>query len=343
VDLRAAPAERRILSDELVEAVTGRLERGEQVILLLNRRGYSSFVQCRDCGDVRQCPHCSISLTFHRAPGRLLCHHCRFEEPAPTRCDRCGSRDLSFRGIGTEQVERLVSEHFPEARVARMDVDTTSGKWSHHEILGRVDRGEVDILLGTQMIAKGLDFPNVTLVGVVNADVGIHLPDFRASERAFQLLSQVAGRTGRGGLPGDVIIQTSLPEHYAVRCAVDHDFEGFARRELKEREDPPYAPHVRMANVVVSSPDPERAASAAEGAAEWLSRRLDGTEDGLELVGPAPCPIERLHGRWRWHFVLRSPSSRAMGRACTSLLRDYELRGGGDVRLALDRDPVALL
>jgi primosomal protein N' (replication factor Y) len=343
VDLRAAPANRRVLTEELATALALRLDRREQVILLLNRRGYSSFVQCQECGDVRQCLHCSISLTFHRGTGRLLCHHCRHEEAAPTRCERCGSKDLSFRGIGTEQVERLVSETFPEARVARMDVDTTSGKWSHHEILGRVERGEVDILLGTQMIAKGLDFPNVTLVGVVNADVGIHLPDFRASERAFQLLSQVAGRTGRGALEGEVIIQTSLPDHYAVRCAVAHDYAGFARRELKEREDPPYAPHVRMANVVISSPDPERAASAAERAVQWLSRRLSRSGSRVEVIGPAPCPIERLHGRWRWHFVLRARSAGDVGRACEAIVRDHELRGGGDVRLALDRDPVALL
>jgi primosomal protein N' (replication factor Y) len=343
VDLRAAPANRRVLSEELTTAVGLRLDRGEQVILLLNRRGYSSFVQCQECGDVRQCLHCSISLTFHRGTGRLLCHHCRHEEPAPTRCERCGSKDLSFRGIGTEQVERLVFETFPEARVARMDVDTTSGKWSHHEILGRVERGEVDILLGTQMIAKGLDFPNVTLVGVVNADVGIHLPDFRASERAFQLLSQVAGRTGRGVLEGEVIIQTSLPDHYAVRCAVAHDYVGFAQRELKEREDPPYAPHVRMANVVISSPDPERAASTAETASRWMSRWIRGSGSRVDLIGPAPCPIERLHGRWRWHFVLRARSAGDVGRACAAMIMDHELRGGGDVRLALDRDPVALL
>jgi len=224
-----------------------------------------------------------------------------------------------------------------------MDVDTTSGKWSHHEILGRVERGEVDILLGTQMIAKGLDFPNVTLVGVVNADVGIHLPDFRASERTFQLLSQVAGRTGRGALAGEVIIQTSLPEHYSVRCAVDHDFPGFATRELEERRDPAYAPHVRMANVVLNSPDPERAAGAAEDAARWLTRWISMSGLGVGLVGPAPCPIERLHGRWRWHFLLRTRSAKDLGLAAGALVREYEIRGGGDVRLALDRDPVALL
>ncbi len=331
-----------VLSPPLVEAVQARLAREEQTILLLNRRGYASFVQCRECGDVRTCAHCSVSLTYHRVSGRLLCHHCRYEEPAPERCARCGSRDLSFRGLGTEQVERIVAETFPSARLARMDVDTTSGKWSHHEILGRVERGEVDILMGTQMIAKGLDFPRVTLVGVVNADVGIHLPDFRASERTFQLLSQVAGRAGRGTLAGEVVVQTSIPEHYAIRAALEHDFTGFAEREMKERASPAYPPWVRLANVVVSSPDAEAAAAAAEDGARRLRRWLARNGREAELVGPAPAPIERLHGRWRWHFLLRSPSATALGRACRVLMEKWS-PPGHDVRVALDRDPVALL
>jgi primosomal protein N' (replication factor Y) len=335
---------RGILSGRLVEAVRDRLGRGEQVILLLNRRGYSSFVQCRECGEVTQCPNCSISLTYHRGRRRVMCHHCRHEEPAPSRCPRCGSRDLSFRGLGTEQVERVVAETFGEARIARMDVDTTSGKWSHHEILGRVGRGEVDILLGTQMIAKGLDFPRVTLVGVVNADVGIHLPDFRASERTFQLLSQVAGRTGRGALGGEVVVQTSLPEHYAIQSALKHDYEGFASRELRERKSPPYPPWVRMANVVISSPDQEAAATGASDAVRWLRRwhaRARRTSS-VALVGPAPAPIERLHGRWRWHFLLRSPSAGELGALCRAFVEGFR-PGGSDVRVALDRDPTALL
>jgi primosomal protein N' (replication factor Y) len=243
-------------------------------------------------------------------------------------------------------VERVTTETFPNARVARMDGDTTSGKWAHQRILERVERGEVDILLGTQMIAKGLDFPRVTLVGVVNADVGIHLPDFRASERTFQLLSQVAGRAGRSALGGEVFIQTSLPEHYAVRAAVAHDFEGFAIRELGEREHPRYPPHVRMVNAVVSSPDRRLAANVAKSAAtwmgKWLSQGARSASPTVELVGPAPSPIEKLHRRWRWHFLLRSASPRALGAATLALAIDFRLPAG-DVRLALDRDPVALL
>jgi len=335
-----------ILGAELRDAIAARLRRGEQVILLHNRRGFSSFVQCRECGDVEQCRDCSVSLTYHRVTQRLLCHHCRYEEPAPTRCGRCGSSDLSFRGLGTEQVERTTAELFPEARIARMDVDTTSGKWAHQRILDRVERGEIDILLGTQMIAKGLDFPRVTLVGVVNADVGIHLPDFRASERTFQLLSQVAGRAGRGSLGGEVIIQTSLPDHYAVRAAVAHDYDAFAERELAERERPAYPPWVRLVNVVVSSPVQGLALEAAEAGARWLRRtwteRKSSAPADVELVGPAPAPIEKLHGRWRWHFLLRSRSPRALGAAARALAEGFRLPAG-DVRLALDRDPVALL
>lgn len=332
-----------ILSPSLVEAVSERLRRKEQVILLLNRRGYANFLQCRVCGDVPRCLHCSVSLTFHRVSGRLLCHHCSYEEAAPECCGRCGSKDLSHRGVGTEQVERVVAETFPDARLARMDVDTTSGKWAHHAILGRVERGEVDVLMGTQMIAKGLDFPRVTLVGVINADVGIHLPDFRASERTFQLLSQVAGRAGRRVLEGEVIVQTSLPEHYAIQAALAHDYEGFAERELTERRRPAYPPWVRLANVVLSSPDSESAAAAAERAVAWLSPRL--TLNGpraVEIIGPAPAPIERLHGRWRWHFLLRAGAVGALTEACRSLVEGFS-PAGTDVRLALDRDPVALL
>ncbi|MSR22981.1 MAG: primosomal protein N' [Gemmatimonadetes bacterium] len=343
-DRKAKPDEGSgILSPRLVSAVRDRLQKGEQCILLLNRRGYSSFVQCRECGVVRECPNCSVSLTLHRARGRLLCHHCGHDEPRPERCASCGSTDLSFRGLGTEQVERVVAETFPGARIARMDQDTTSGRWSHHEILGRVERGEVDLLLGTQMIAKGLDFPRVTLVGVVNADVGIHLPDFRATERSFQLLSQVAGRAGRGDLGGEVIIQSSIPDHYAIQAAVSHDVEGFLAREIEERRTPLYPPHVRLVNVVVSSPDRARVADAVEAAAAWLRGRVGkGETRGLELVGPAPSPIERLHGRWRWHFFLRGGAVGPMSR----LLRQFEegfRPPAGDVRIVVDRDPVAML
>ncbi len=334
-----------ILSDALVEAVSDRIRKSEQTILLLNRRGYSTFVQCRECGQVWHCPHCNVSLTFHRGRSRLACHYCFHQEAAPDRCSACGSAELSFRGVGTEQVERVVGEAFPAARTARMDVDTTSGKWAHHRILGRVERGEVEILLGTQMIAKGLDFPNVTLVGVINADVGINLPDFRASERTFQLLTQVAGRAGRGTKGGEVIVQTALPNHYAIGCAAEHDFLDFAEKELTARREPVYPPHCRLVNVVVSGLAEGATQQGAESVAEWL-RGLLGARGmtQVELVGPAPCPIDRIRNRWRWHLLLRAESATLLGSVTRYFAERFDLPPGKhDLRVAIDRDPIALL
>jgi primosomal protein N' (replication factor Y) len=341
----SADAPAGVLSEALVDAVHQRLNRGEQTILLLNRRGYATFVQCRECGQVWHCPQCNVSLTYHRRRVRLTCHYCFHEEPSPDRCSGCGSADISFRGVGTEQVERMVGEAFPTARIARMDVDTTSGKWAHHEILGRVERGEVDILLGTQMIAKGLDFPNVTLVGVINADTGINLPDFRASERTFQLLTQVAGRAGRGSKGGEVIVQTALPNHYVVTCALEHDFLAFAEQELAARQQPLYPPHCRLLNLIVSGTEEAATQQGAEEAARWL-RGLVGARgvEEIEIIGPAPCPIDRIRGRWRWHLLLRSEHPRVLGEVARFFAQRFDLpRGREDLRVALDRDPVALL
>ncbi|HEX6911321.1 MAG TPA: primosomal protein N', partial [Longimicrobium sp.] len=334
-----------ILSDLLVDAVRERIKRGEQTILLLNRRGYATFVQCRECGLVWHCPQCNVSLTFHRRRARLTCHYGLHEEPAPRLCPACGSDDLSFKGVGTEQVERAVEESFPAARIARMDVDTTAGKWAHHTILGRVERGEVDILLGTQMIAKGLDFPNVTLVGVINADTGINLPDFRATERTFQLLTQVAGRAGRGPKGGEVLIQTALPNHYAVQAATEHDFTGFADRELETRREPAYPPFSRLVNVVVSGLEEQATQEACVAAADWVSGLLTSRGvKGVALVGPAPCPIDRIRARWRWHFILRSTSAKTLGKVARYFFERYSVPASkAELRIALDRDPVALL
>ena len=334
-----------ILSNRLVEAMWARLDRQEQTILLLNRRGYATFVQCRSCGEVWHCHQCNVSLTYHRGRRRLVCHYCFHEEPAPTVCPRCTSSDLSFKGVGTEQVEREVMELFPQARIARMDVDTTTAKWAHHDILGRVERREVDILLGTQMIAKGLDFPFVTLVGVVNADVAMNLPDFRASERTFQLLTQVAGRAGRGERGGEVIVQTSLPHHYAIRCAVEHDYLKFAEKELQERQAPQYPPLVRMVNVLISGTDERAVLEEANRAAEWTRGIIETSAKGAAAVtGPAPCPIDRIRGRWRWHFLLRGASAKALGLICRHLQYRYDFKPGtAELRLILDRDPVSLL
>ena len=333
-----------VVSESLERALHERLEREEQSILLLNRRGYASFVQCGDCGYVVSCPNCSITLTYHRAPERLICHYCLHHAPLVTRCERCGGSTVRQRGLGTQQVERLLGERWPAARIARMDVDTTSGKWAHAEILDRVGRGEVDILLGTQMIAKGLDFPNVTLVGVVDADVGINLPDFRASERSFQLLSQVAGRAGRGPKGGSVIIQTRLPAHHAVRCAITHDYASFVAEELPARRNPPYPPHTRLVNVIVSGLAEEPAANVAIAAGDWLRQLIVSAPDlPVTVVGAAPCPIDRIKRRWRWHFLLKSDHPGSLTRVLRYFLERFEIPTAHDMRVVIDRDPVSLL
>jgi primosomal protein N' (replication factor Y) len=328
----------------LEAALADRLAKGEQSILLLNRRGYSAFIQCGTCGDVAVCPNCSISLTYHRTPERLVCHYCLHAEALHLSCNRCGGVRLRQRGLGTQQVERLLAERYPAARIARMDVDTTSGKWAHTEILDRVGAGEVDILLGTQMIAKGLDFPNVTLVGVIDADVGINLPDFRASERCFQLLSQVAGRAGRGPKGGAVLIQTRCPSHHAVRCAMTHDYHTFVQQEMGGRKHPPYPPNVRIANVVLSGTQEDATARLATRAAAWLHKLLAARSlPGVTVIGPAPCPVERVKQRWRWHVLIKAERPQELGRVAQYLVERFEVPKQFGLRMTVDRDPVALL
>src|SRR5687767_11395323 len=331
-----------VIREPLHDAIVNCLSRGEQSILLLNRRGYSSFIQCIDCGSVATCPNCSITLTHHRNPERLVCHYCLHKEDPRPDCPRCGGRNLKQRGLGTQQVERLLCERFPAAKIARMDVDTTSGKWAHTRILDRVAGGEIDILLGTQMIAKGLDFPNVTLVGVVDADVGINLPDFRASERCFQLLSQVAGRAGRGPKGGRVLIQTRVPDHHAVVCAVSHDYLRFVREEMPGRVKPPYPPNVRLANIVFSGLKEDPVAELAIAAGNWLRELIQSRElHEVTVIGPAPCPIERIKNRWRWHLLLKSLQARELTRVSRYFMERFPVPS--NVRVTLDRDPVALL
>ncbi|MFO7586974.1 MAG: primosomal protein N' [Gemmatimonadota bacterium] len=332
----------RILSSRLRDALAARLERGEQSLLLLNRRGHSTWVGCPACGWVAACRSCNVSLTWHRRRDRLVCHHCGFQEPARDSCPECRAQTLSFTGVGTEQVERHLGEEFPAARIARMDVDTTGEKWAHRRILDSVRRGEVDILVGTQMISKGLDLPGITLVGVIDADVGLNLPDFRASERTFQLLSQVAGRAGRGTVPGEVLVQTGRPSHFALRTALAHDYVGFARQEMEDRAGPGYPPVRRLANVVVSGTGETQVTEAAEALAAWIEGLLAETAlKRTDLLGPAPCPIDRLRGRWRWHLLLKSDSAAELGSVLRYLARRGPVPSG--MRLELDRDPEHLL
>jgi primosomal protein N' (replication factor Y) len=273
-----------------------------------------------------------------------VCHYCQHTEPLTSVCPQCRGTVMRQHGLGTQQVERLLADRFTTARIARMDVDTTSGKWAHAEILDRVASGEVDILLGTQMIAKGLDFPNVTLVGVVDADVGINLPDFRASERCFQLLAQVAGRAGRGPKGGRVFIQTRVPLHHAVTCAVAHDYHKFVRQELDGRRTPAYPPNVRLANVVVSGLTEAATASLAVQASTWLHALLRKRPmPGITIVGPAPCPVERIKNRWRWHLLIKAEHPAELTRLGRYFLERFPVSKEADLRVTLDRDPVALL
>ncbi len=344
VDLRTAPKVPGTgavpWSVRLDEGVAAALARGEQALLLLNRRGWAAFLQCPACGEVRQCPRCTVSLTVHRAPETLRCHYCAHEEPLATECPSCGHTVQEMRGVGTQQLERLLAERFPRARVARMDLDSTSTKWSHQRILGAVERREVDLLVGTQMIAKGLDFPDVTLVGAVDADTGLYLPDFRSAERTFQLLAQVAGRTGRGPKGGQVLVQTRNPRHHALVHAARHDTEAFLRAELDLRRTPPYPPFVALANLVVSGADEAAVGRRAAEVADWCAALVARYALPLEVLGPAPCPLARIKERWRWHVLLKGPSP-ALGRVVRYAAR--RLTRAGDLRVVIDRDPVSLL
>jgi len=344
IDIRSAPRVEDTgpvaWSVVLDNAITAALALREQVLLLLNRRGYAAFLQCPDCGEVWQCPHCSISLTVHQSPAALRCHYCGHEEPLPFTCRVCANPVQQMRGVGTQQLERLLIERYPEARIARMDLDTTSTKWSHQRILAAVERGDIDLLIGTQMIAKGLDFPNVTLVGVVDADTGLYLPDFRSAERSFQLLAQVAGRAGRGPKGGRVLVQTRHPTHHALVRAAHHDAEGFLEVERGLRELPPYPPMVSLVNLICSGPHEREVSRRTAALADWCTSLVRKHQLPITVLGPAPCPLVRIKERWRWHVVLKGPSE-ALGRVVRYAAQ--RLERGGKTRVVIDRDPVSLL
>ncbi len=289
-------------SEKLVVGIRMRLARKEQMVLFLNRRGYSSFVLCRDCGTVVQCPNCDISLTYHRTTEKLKCHYCGYEEHVPQICPQCQSEHIRYFGTGTQKVEEEIYKLFPEARVLRMDVDTTKHKGAHEEILQAFGEGQADILLGTQMIAKGLDFPNITLVGVLSADTSLHIPDYRAAERTFQLLTQVSGRAGRHEKPGEVIIQTYTPEHYAIELAKTQDYAPFYEREMFLRRRSGYPPYYFVALVQVSHEDVLMAAEYAGRAGDWLRGNLSNQ---VAIIGPTTASISRLQNRYRYQCLIK--------------------------------------
>ncbi len=310
VDLRAElrAGNRSIFSRTLQRAMDEALSRGEQVILFLNRRGTATFVLCRDCGHVVRCPHCDVPLTYHSPRTRLICHHCNYREPQPKRCPQCGGKRIRYFGLGTERVEEVVRERWPGARLLRWDRDTARTHEAHTNILQRFASGGADVLVGTQMITKGLDLPLVTVVGVISADTALNLPDFRSSERTFQLLTQVAGRAGRGLLGGRVVIQTYHPDHYAVVAASEHDYETFAERELAFRREQGYPPYTRLAKLVYTDKDYDRARARARNLSDRLRKAL--ARKGMpttNLLGPAPPFFARLRDRYRWQILLRHP------------------------------------
>jgi primosomal protein N' (replication factor Y) len=331
-------------SKTLDETLDETLQKGQQAILLLNRRGYAHFLQCATCGNVAGCPHCSISLTVHRTPAMLRCHYCGHDETMPDRCSECGQSTRKERGTGTQLLERWLAERYPAARLARMDADTTTARWSHARILEAVELRKVDILFGTQMIAKGLDFPGVTLVGVVDADTGLHLPDFRAPERTFQLIAQVAGRAGRGPDGGRVLVQTRTPHHYALEAAARHNFEAFAARELEVRRAPIYPPHVGLVNVVVSGLDETHVSKAAADIAAWMRGLVAKRADGdVDVLGPAPAPLARIKRRWRWHVLYRGEDKSIVDRVTRYAARRVPHKADAQLRVVFDRDPVSVL
>jgi len=293
---------RSMFSEQLIDAIRVRLEKKEQMVMFLNRRGYSSFVLCRDCGTVVQCPNCDISLTYHRTTEKLKCHYCGYEERVPQICPQCQSEHIRYFGTGTQKVEEEIYKLFPEARVLRMDVDTTKQKGAHEEILQAFGEGQADILLGTQMIAKGLDFPNITLVGVLSADTSLHLPDYRAAERTFQLLTQVSGRAGRHEKHGEVIIQSYTPEHYAIELAKIQDYEPFYEREMFLRRRSGYPPYYFVALVQISHEDVMMAAEYAGRAADWLRENLSNQ---VAIIGPTTASISRLQNRYRYQCLIK--------------------------------------
>lgn len=328
-----------VFSQRLRDAISLRLERKEQTILFLNRRGYASSMQCPKCGHVAGCPNCSISLTYHRAAQQLRCHICGHMDAAPSKCPQCQNPAIRFAGIGTERVQETLSKLFPHAKVARMDSDTLKRKEDYRRTLGDFRTGKVEILVGTQMIAKGLHFPNVTLVGIVYADLSLHIPDFRAGERTFQLLTQVAGRAGRGDIEGEVIVQAFTPFHPAIQYARRHDYAGFYEQEIEFRQQLKYPPSARAALITLKGRNEDKVRLSAEHLKTELTKILAPITD-IVLAGPAPAPLVRAETFFRYQIMIRTRRMPATARLLSDSLRSVKL--APDVSLVVDVDPMSL-
>ncbi len=332
-----------VFSATLAASLADRIAKREQIILFLNRRGHSPYVQCRHCGYIAKCSDCDVTLTYHRDREALVCHYCGLTKDNVQECEKCGMIRFFFGGIGTQKVEEELRAVLPRARVLRFDFDSTRRAGSHSRILGAFARGEADILLGTQMVAKGLDFPRVTLVGVIHADGGLNMPDFRSAERTFQLLTQVAGRAGRGKKPGEVLLQTYYPEHYALTTAARQDYEAFFQEEMTSRRGLRYPPFSRMVNLLFDGRHEDLVIRSAEWVASVL-RAVEGAES-VRFLGPAPQPLSRLKGKHRWHLALCAARHAALVSLCEKALGSWEKREKmlSRVRLSIDVDPIDLL
>jgi len=329
------------LSDELKSAISETFARREQSMILLNRRGFSAFLLCRSCGLAIHCPNCDVTLKYHRYNSSLQCHYCNYIRPVPRVCDACEGEYIHYVGLGTEQLEANLKELFPEMNIARLDRDTTRRRGSLEQILMEFASGGIDLLVGTQMIAKGHDFHNVTLVGVVSVDVGLALPDFRAAERTFQLLTQVAGRAGRGDRPGRVIIQTYHPEHYSLVCAKEQDYEEFYRREIVFRRTMHYPPFAALINVLIHDKDHDRASGTASEFAREL--RVAARDSGIRVLGPAPAPISRIRSEYRFQVLIKA-QSRSRAREALDVAMDRVTSAGHNPRsISVEVDPMNLM
>jgi primosomal protein N' (replication factor Y) len=332
---------RSMFSRTLYDMIQDRLAKQEQIVLFLNRRGFSTFVMCRSCGHTLRCPHCDISLTYHKTNHTARCHYCGFSMRQPQHCPECQSPHIRFFGSGTQKIEAELAALFPGVRVIRMDVDTTSRKGAHEALLGKFRNGQADILVGTQMIAKGLDFPRVTLVGVIAADTSLHLPDFRAAEKTFQLLTQVGGRAGRHVLPGDVVIQTYTPEHYSIRFATGHDYTGFYEWEMRHRKQNGYPPFYRLVLMTFSHEEVPVVVQATEQFARYLKPRLAPTS---KLLGPVASPIARLKDRFRFQLMLKYRDEPKLADLLAQAVAHHEdWMKKHQAGLTIDMDPQVLL
>ncbi|MFA6321770.1 MAG: primosomal protein N' [Candidatus Omnitrophota bacterium] len=339
VDMRMELATRRrvtIFSKVFLDAVANMLKAGKQAIIFLNRRGFSTYINCKKCGFVMKCRRCDTALVYHFETKKLLCHYCNYTTNSPDICPSCKSEYIKYLGLGTEKVESEISHSFPHAKIARMDSDTTEKRGSHDKILDKFKSGEVNLLVGTQMIAKGLDFPEVTLVGVVSADVSLNIPDFRASERTFNLLTQVGGRAGRGDAGGEVIIQTYTPSHYAVLCAAKHDYEKFYHEEIIARKELSYPPFVNLTKVTVRARNDVLAAQVAEE----LKQTIEREASPILISGPTPSPILRMRGYYRYNIMLKNKDRLAACALLKKVLGSFRRPHG--VLIAVDVDPVSM-